>query len=74
MGRKPRPQKSVRLPLTIMPETNFWLDRLVETGGYGNNATDAARTIIAHHLQELDRTGRIKLFGGDKGGKKNDKE
>jgi hypothetical protein len=62
MGRKPAKFKAMRQPLTLIEPTQKILEKLVETGGYGNNATDAARIIIAKHVQELDAQGKITLF------------
>jgi hypothetical protein len=62
MGRKPSKRKPHRLPLTLIEPTRGLLEKLVDTGGYGNNPTEAARTIIMRHLQELDDKGKIKLF------------
>jgi len=62
MGRNPAKFNPKRLPLTLIEPTRKILEKLVETGGYGNNATDAARIIIAKHVQELDAKGKIKLF------------
>jgi hypothetical protein len=63
MGRKPAKFKTKRLPLTLIEPTFRILEKLVETGGYGNNPTDAARIIIAKHVQELDSAEKIELFG-----------
>jgi hypothetical protein len=62
MGRKPNLLKPKRLPLTLLERTHKLLDRLVKTGGYGNNSTEAAKTIIMRHLQELDERGRLAIF------------
>jgi hypothetical protein len=62
MGRKPKKFTSRRLPLTLLEVTHGILETLVKTGGYGNNPTDAARTIIMRHLQELDEKKKIELF------------
>jgi hypothetical protein len=35
---------------------------LWKPGVIGNNPTDAARIIIAKHLEELDAQGKTKLF------------
>jgi hypothetical protein len=63
MGRKPAKFNPKRLPLTLIEPTRQILDRLVETGGYGNNATDAARVIISKHIQDLEAAGKLDLFG-----------
>ena len=65
MGRAPRKIKPVRLPLTVIPATQAILEKLVDTGAYGNNATDAAREIVMEHLRQLDRAKKIKLFPED---------
>ena len=62
MGRKPAKIKSKRLPLTLIEPTYEILEMLVETGGYGSNATDAARIIVMLHIHALDSQGNIKLF------------
>ncbi len=74
MGRHKNPREPKRVPVTLIKRTRERLESLVDTGGYGNNATDAVRIIIMRHLQELDKLGRIHLFpeekenpAGDKG-------
>ena len=62
MGRRPAKVKPKRLPLTVIEQTHKILEILVETGGYGNNPTEAARIIIAKHIQELDGAEKIRLF------------
>ncbi|WP_290815925.1 hypothetical protein [Ferrovibrio sp.] len=62
MGRKPLAEKSIRLPLTVNGRTEKVLNRLVKTGGYGNNSTDAARIIIMGHIQKLDEAQKIDIF------------
>jgi hypothetical protein len=62
MGRKPSKYRPKRLPLTLIEPTHQILEKLVNTGGYGNNTTDAARIIIMRHLQELDTAKKIELF------------
>lgn len=62
MGRKPSKRKPKRLPLTVIEQTHAILEKLVDTGGYGNNATEAARIIIMKHIQELDAQKKIDLF------------
>jgi hypothetical protein len=61
-GRKPKPFKTKRLPLTLIERSHRILERLVATGGYGNNATEAAKIIITRHIQELDQSGRLAIF------------
>jgi len=62
MGRKKAQHKPKRLPLTLIEPTHKILEKLVNTGGYGNNTTDAARVIIMAHIQELDAQKKIELF------------
>lgn len=62
MGRKPSKRKPRRLPLTVIEQTHAILEKLVDTGGYGNNATEAARIIVMRHIQELDDQKKIDLF------------
>jgi hypothetical protein len=65
MGRRKNLNKPRRLPLTLIEASHKQLEKLVETGGYGNSSTDAARIIIMRHLQELDAQKKIRLFEGD---------
>ena len=74
MGRKRNPFKPTRLPLTLIEPAHKWLERLVKTGGYGNNTTDAARIIIMGHLQELDAQRKIKLFDEEDDTQESDKK
>jgi hypothetical protein len=62
MGRKPKPHKRIRLPLTLLEESHKHLEFLVRTGGYGTDKTDAARIIIMRHLHRLERRGKISLY------------
>jgi hypothetical protein len=66
MGRKPAKVKPKRLPLTLIEQTHKILENLVDTGGYGNNPTEAARIIIAKHIQQLDAENKIRLFEAPK--------
>ena len=65
MGRRKNPDKSKRLPLTLIEASHRRLERLVKTGGYGNSPTDAARIIIMGHLQALDAQGKLDLFADE---------
>jgi hypothetical protein len=63
MGRKKGAYKPKRLPLTLIEPTHLILENLVKTGAYGNNTTDAARIIIMGHIHELEKGGKISVFG-----------
>jgi hypothetical protein len=62
----------------LVEPTHKILESLVETGGYGNNTTDAAREIIMEHLRRLERRRKIELFSdlpdGEKAPKGGDKK
>lgn len=60
-GRKPYRDKSKRLPLALSERTHKILEKLADTGGYGNNKTDAARVIIMLHIHDLDRQKKFQL-------------
>jgi hypothetical protein len=61
-GPKPAKFNPKRLPLTLIEPTRKILEKLVESGGYGNNPTDAARIIISKHIQDLDSQKKIVIF------------
>jgi hypothetical protein len=53
MARDANPLKSEQITLSINAQTVWYLDRLVETGLYGNNRTEAARVAIYDHCKML---------------------
>ncbi len=53
MARDTNPLKSELITLSLNPQTVWYLDRLVETGVYGNNRTEAARIAIYDHCKLL---------------------
>ncbi len=53
MARDANPLKSEQITLSINAQTLWYLDRLVETGLYGNNRTEAARVAIYDHCKML---------------------
>jgi len=61
MARDANPLKSELITLSVNVQTVWYLDRLVETGLYGNNRTEAARVAIYDHCKLLVAEGRLEL-------------
>ncbi len=61
MPRDANPIKSELITLSLNAQTVWYLDRLVETGLYGNNRTEAARVALYDHCKMLVTQGTIEL-------------
>lgn len=53
MARDANPLKTELITLSVNIQTVWYLDRLVETGLYGNNRTEAARVALYDHCKLL---------------------
>lgn len=62
MPRKKSKFKPIPLPLSLLEPTHKLLEQLIETGVYGNNPTEVAKTIVLDHLRELEKAKKIKTF------------
>jgi hypothetical protein len=61
MARDANPLKSELITLSVNAQTVWYLDRLVETGLYGNNRTEAARVAIYDHCKLLISQGGLEI-------------
>lgn len=61
MARDVNPLKSELITLSVNVQTAWYLDRLVETGLYGNNRTEAARVALYDHCKMLIANGRLEI-------------
>jgi hypothetical protein len=61
MAREANPLKSEQITLSINAQTVWYLDRLVETGLYGNSRSEAARVAIYDHCKLLISQGTIAM-------------
>jgi hypothetical protein len=61
MAREANPLKSELITLSVNAQTVWYLDRLVETGLFGNNRTEAARVAIYDHCKLLLSQGTLDL-------------
>src|ERR1700758_3922246 len=61
MARDVNPLKSEQITLSLNVQTVWYLDRLVETGLYGNNRTEAARVAIYDHCKLLVADRRLPM-------------
>jgi hypothetical protein len=61
MARDVNPLKSEQITLSVNSQTVWYLDRLVETGLYGNNRTEAARVVIYDHCKFLISQGHLEM-------------
>ena len=70
MARTKGKFKTKPLPLSLIEPTHTALELLVNTGIYGNNPTEVAKTILLEHLRELERAGKIRVFPNENNDKK----
>ena len=61
MARDANPLKSELITLSVNVQTVWHLDRLVETGLYGNNRTEAARIALYDHCKLLIADRKLEL-------------
>lgn len=61
MAREANPLRSELITLSVNIQTAWYLDRLVETGLYGNNRTEAARVALYDHCKMLIADGRLEM-------------
>jgi hypothetical protein len=53
MTKSKNPFKSEDVTLALIPQTLWYLDRLVELGLYGNNRAEAAKILVLDHCKLL---------------------
>jgi hypothetical protein len=58
MARNPIKTEPVELALNV--QTVWYLDRLIETGLYGNTRAEAAKVVVFDHCKLLIGQGRLK--------------
>jgi hypothetical protein len=61
MARDVNPLKSELITLSVNVQTVWYLDRLVETGLYGNNRTEAARVALYDHCKLLIADRKLEM-------------
>jgi hypothetical protein len=61
MARDANPLKSELITLSVNIQTVWYLDRLVETGLYGNNRTEAARVALYDHCKLLIADRKLEM-------------
>ena len=61
MARDVNPLKTELITLSLNVQTVWYLDRLVETGVYGNNRTEAARVALYDHCKLLIADGKLDM-------------
>jgi hypothetical protein len=61
MARDANPLKSEQITLSVNAQTVWYLDRLVETGLYGNNRSEAARIALYDHCKLLIHQGTLEI-------------
>jgi hypothetical protein len=61
MPRDANPLKTEQITLSVNAQTIWYLDRLVETGLYGNNRTEAARVALYDHCKLLISQGALEM-------------
>jgi len=53
--------KTEDISVQINSQTAWYLDRLIETGLYGNKRTDAIRTVLYDHCKLLIADGKLAM-------------
>jgi hypothetical protein len=61
MARSANLVKSEELILTVNTQTTWYLDRLIESGLYGNTRNEAARTALFDHCKLLVAEGKLEM-------------
>ena len=61
MARDANPLKSEQITLSVNAQTVWYLDRLVETGLFGNNRSEAARVALYDHCKLLISQGTLEM-------------
>ena len=61
MARDVNPLKSELITLSLNVQTVWYLDRLVETGLFGNNRTEAARVALYDHCKLLVAERKLEM-------------
>jgi hypothetical protein len=59
MGRKENSLETVELRISTNPVLEQQLERLVNTGRYGKNTTEAAERLIAQEIGRLVAEGKL---------------
>ena len=59
-GRPPNPAPTRKVEPGLPPDAHACLERLVKLG-YGSTATDVARYLILREIDDLKRTGVLKV-------------
>jgi len=61
MARNKNPLGAVDIELSLNTQTAWYLDRLIETGLYGNTRPEAARIALYDHCKLLIAEGRLQM-------------
>ena len=61
MARSKNPVKSLELTLSLNEQTAWYLDRLIETGLFGNGRAEAAKIAIFDHCKLLVAHGKMEM-------------
>jgi len=61
MARKPNDLETAPVTVSTTPQVIRYLRQLLKTGLYGKNTADAAERLLSRTLEDMLRTGRIRL-------------
>jgi len=61
MAKLPNPLKAEEIQLSVNVQTVWYLDRLIETGLYGNSRAEAAKVVLYDHCKLLITEGKLTL-------------
>jgi hypothetical protein len=60
-GRTSNPLVSLEIKFTANEQTGWYLDRLIETGLFGNTRNDAAKIALFDHCKLLVAEGKMQM-------------
>jgi len=60
MPRRPNQLPTVQIPISTTPQVRDYLERLVPSGFYGKNSTEAAERVLARALEQMVKEGTLK--------------
>jgi hypothetical protein len=66
MGRTANPIETETIKISTTPPVVEHLKRLVETGLYGKNSSEAAERLISQGIERLIKDGVLKPFTGSR--------
>ena len=64
MGKTPNPEPPLKVVMTLNPRIGLLLDKLVETGLFGQTHAEAAKHLVSQGLESKIKDGLIQPLSG----------